>query len=138
MISSSASLPSSPPFPSRSPFPKQKPASKDHKVIQSSRLHHWLPLSQVPIYKGRSSEPLLSRVFVSKGIIVVMARRFCTPEHYVPQSTKNSCCKAYNRRWWLERWFLLASSANFQRLAASLPGLVCPYRQAGPCPLTTD
>src|SRR5215204_6656013 len=28
-----------------------------------------------------------------------------------------------------ERWFLLASTASFQRLAAHLPGLVCPYRQ---------
>src|SRR5215208_4685803 len=49
------------------PFPQQKPASKDHTVIPSSRLHHWLPLSQVPILKGRSSEPLLSRVFVYGG-----------------------------------------------------------------------
>ena len=30
-----------------------------------------------------------------------------------------------------ERWLLLASTASFQRLAAYLPGLVCPYRQAG-------
>src|SRR5215203_6797355 len=67
MISSSASLPSSPPSPSRSPFPKQKPASKDHNVIQSSRLHHWLPLPQVPKCTGRSSEPLLSRLFVCAG-----------------------------------------------------------------------
>ena len=29
-----------------------------------------------------------------------------------------------------ERWLLLASTESFQRLAAYLPGLVCPYRQA--------
>ena len=29
------------------------------------------------------------------------------------------------------RWLLLASKESFQRLAAYLPGLVCPYRQAG-------
>src|SRR5215203_3430589 len=45
------------------PFPQQKPASKDHCVILCSRLHHWLPLPQVPKYTGRSSEPLLSRDF---------------------------------------------------------------------------
>jgi len=28
-------------------------------MIPSSRLHHWLPLPQVPTYTGRSSEPLL-------------------------------------------------------------------------------
>src|SRR5215203_2946318 len=31
------------------------------------------------------------------------------------------------------RWFLLASTVSVQRLAAHLPGLVCPYRQAGLC-----
>ena len=36
-------------------------------LIQSSRLHHWLPLSQVPILKGRSSAPLPSSVFVYAG-----------------------------------------------------------------------
>jgi len=36
-------------------------------MIQSSRLHHWLPQSQVPIYTGQSSKPLRSRGFVYGG-----------------------------------------------------------------------
>src|SRR5215204_2218278 len=32
----------------------------------------------------------------------------------------------------------LASRLSLQRLAAYLPGLVCPYRQVGLCPLTAD
>src|SRR5215208_3821623 len=60
VIASYASLPSSPPFLfSLSLSQNKKPTSKDHFVIPSSRLHHWLPLPQVPIYQGRSSEPLL-------------------------------------------------------------------------------
>src|SRR5215207_8323225 len=31
------------------PFPKEKPATTDHND-PSSRLHHWLPLSLVPMY----------------------------------------------------------------------------------------
>src|SRR5215208_5849358 len=62
---------------------QQKPASKvDHIVIQSSRLHHWLPLSQVPKCTGRSSEPLLSRGLVcgdinSDGANVLYPRALC-------------------------------------------------------------
>jgi hypothetical protein len=54
-------------------------------MIQSSRLHHWLPLPQVPIYTRRSSEPLLSLGFVYGGSNIVMNQTFSTPEHYVPQ-----------------------------------------------------
>src|SRR5215217_142684 len=32
---------------------------------------------------------------------------------------------------WLERWFSLASTVSLQHLAAYLPSLVRPYRQAG-------
>ena len=54
-------------------------------MIQSSRLHHWLPLPQVPILKGRSSEPLLYAEVLSTGdTLLALARKFCTPEHYVP------------------------------------------------------
>src|SRR5215213_4812379 len=35
-----------------------------------------------------------------------------------------------------ERWVSLASTVSIQRLAACLPGLVCPYRQVRLCPLT--
>jgi hypothetical protein len=58
-----ANLASLPPFLAL-PFPQQKPASKDHLVIQSSRLHHWLTLPQVPISMGQSSLPLLGTGFV--------------------------------------------------------------------------
>jgi hypothetical protein len=36
-------------------------------MIQSSRLHHWLPMPQVPIEMGLSSAPLPSRGFVYAG-----------------------------------------------------------------------
>ena len=36
------------------------------------------------------------------------------------------------------RWFLLAFTASFQRLAAYLPGLVCPYRQVGLFSMTRE
>src|SRR5215203_3922704 len=43
--------------------------------IYSSRLHHWLPLSQVPIYTGRSSEPLPSRVIVYAGHTTLVGQK---------------------------------------------------------------
>src|SRR5215204_4539110 len=62
-----SNLAPSPPFPSRSPFPTTKKRPLRITMIQSSRLHHWLPQSQVPIYTGQSSKPLRSRGFVYGG-----------------------------------------------------------------------
>src|SRR5215204_2037243 len=50
----SPNLGSSLPSPSRSPFSqKTKPATGP--LVPCSRLHHWLPLSLVPIFTGQSS-----------------------------------------------------------------------------------
>src|SRR5215204_1613346 len=47
-------------------------------------------------------------------MLLAVARSVCIPEHFVTQSTKNSCCKAYYRRWWLEH-------AGFFGLNGKLP-----------------
>ena len=50
-----------------------------------------------------------------------------------PKTRKRLVVKACMGEVASARWLLLACTASFQRLAAYLPGLVCPYRQAGLC-----
>jgi hypothetical protein len=107
-------------------------------MIQSSRLHHWLPLPQVPILKGRSSEPLPSRGFVylshitPGGTEILYSTAQCILEH------ETLIVRGGYWGRWLDRWFQFASTAGFQRLAAYLPGLVCLYRQVGLCSMTRE
>ena len=55
-------------------------------MIQSSRLHHWLPRPQVPKSRGRGSEPLPSEFLSKVDILTAIGQ-----QGY--QAHNHSCCE---------------------------------------------
>src|SRR5215203_6973489 len=132
-ISSKANLAPSPPFRSCSPFPKTKTGHYRIKMIQSSRLHHWLPLPQVPIYTGRSSEPLPSRVFVNAGYTTPCGQKI----QYSREHNKIGSASTLQKRW-LEHAGFVSLYCKLPVPGRSLPGLVCLFLQVGLCTVTRE
>jgi len=62
-----------------------------------------------------------------------MASRFCIPAHFVPQSTVHSGSQRVRWGRWPENagYCFRLYGVSFQRLAAYLPGLACPYARSG-------
>jgi hypothetical protein len=115
------------------PDPKTKPASMDHKAIPSVAGCTTGSLCPRCPYRRDEVRSLYSKpsFCLWLGIVTGMSSRFCTPAHFVPQSTDHSGCQSVRWGRWPENagYCLRLYGVSFQRLAAYSPGLVCPYRQ---------
>ena len=56
-------------------------------MIQSSRLHHWLPLPQVPTIWDEGLSLYSKPSSFLRDILMVVTRKFCVLQHYVFQGT---------------------------------------------------
>src|SRR5215212_8334694 len=64
------------------------PLSKDHNdPCWRSRLHHWLPLPQVPIFWDEVLSLYQAEFLSTLATLRVLSRKFCALEHYVPHNT---------------------------------------------------